>query len=110
MKGIVEDRVVMLGNYIIENKATVRAAAKKYGVSKSTVHKDVSERIRSFLCWSKKFSKLIKQNVILEVVLPQSRNMNLPDEKNNVVFKKVILYKILQTYITKWTSSLVNIN
>ncbi len=42
MKGIVEDRVVMLGNYIIENKATVRATAKKYGVSKSTVHKDVT--------------------------------------------------------------------
>ncbi|MBR1555361.1 MAG: sporulation transcriptional regulator SpoIIID, partial [Oscillospiraceae bacterium] len=35
------DRAVMLGTYILENQATVRAAAKKYGISKSTVHKDV---------------------------------------------------------------------
>ena len=46
MKGAVEDRAVDLGLYIIENDATVRAAAKKYGVSKSTVHKDVAERLR----------------------------------------------------------------
>ena len=38
MKGAVEERAVELGLYIIENDATVRAAAKKYGVSKSTVH------------------------------------------------------------------------
>ena len=46
MKGIVEERAVELGEYIMENKATVRGAAKKFGVSKSTVHKDVSERLR----------------------------------------------------------------
>ncbi len=46
MKGIVEERVVELGEYIIENKATVRKTAKKFGVSKSTVHKDVSERLK----------------------------------------------------------------
>ena len=46
MKGIVEERPVELGEYIIENKATVRKAAKKFGVSKSTVHKDVSERLK----------------------------------------------------------------
>ena len=46
MKGIVEERAVELGEYIIENKATVRSAAKKFGVSKSTVHKDVSERLK----------------------------------------------------------------
>ena len=34
------------GEYIIENKATVRKAAKKFGVSKSTVHKDVTEKLR----------------------------------------------------------------
>ena len=45
MKGIVEERAVELGQYIIESKATVRSAAKKFGVSKSTVHKDVSERL-----------------------------------------------------------------
>ena len=46
MKGAVEERAVELGEYILENKATVRAAAKKFHISKSTVHKDVSERLR----------------------------------------------------------------
>lgn len=46
MKGIVEERAVELGEYIIENGATVRSAAKKFGVSKSTVHKDVSQRLK----------------------------------------------------------------
>lgn len=46
MKGIVEERAVELGKYILESKATVRGAAKKFGVSKSTVHKDVSERLK----------------------------------------------------------------
>ena len=41
------DRPIILGEYIIENKATVRACAKAYGISKSTVHKDVSERLKS---------------------------------------------------------------
>lgn len=47
MKGIVEERAVDLGEYIVKNKATVRNAAKKFGVSKSTVHKDVSERLKN---------------------------------------------------------------
>lgn len=46
MKGIVEERAIELGSYIVEHQATVRAAAKKFGVSKSTVHMDVSERLR----------------------------------------------------------------
>lgn len=46
MKGIVEERAIELGEYIIESGATVRSAAKKFGVSKSTVHKDVSERLK----------------------------------------------------------------
>jgi len=45
LKGYIEERAVELGNYIKENKATVRAAAKKFGISKSTVHKDVTERL-----------------------------------------------------------------
>ncbi|NJD03449.1 MAG: sporulation transcriptional regulator SpoIIID [Ruminiclostridium sp.] len=45
MKGYIEERAVELANYIIERKTTVRAAAKKYGISKSTVHKDVTERL-----------------------------------------------------------------
>ncbi|MBS6860675.1 MAG: sporulation transcriptional regulator SpoIIID [Clostridiales bacterium] len=47
MKGIVEERAVELGTYILEHKATVRAAAKKFGISKSTVHKDVSQRLKT---------------------------------------------------------------
>lgn len=45
MKENLDERAEELALYLIENKATVRAAAKKYGVSKSTVHKDISERL-----------------------------------------------------------------
>ncbi len=47
MKGIVEERAVELGEYIVQNKATVRSTAKKFGVSKSTVHKDVAQRLKT---------------------------------------------------------------
>lgn len=46
MKAQPNQRAVILGQYIVEHKATVRAAAKIFGISKSTVHKDVSERLR----------------------------------------------------------------
>ncbi len=42
----IEERAVNLAHYIIDNKDTVRGAAKKFGISKSTVHKDVTERLR----------------------------------------------------------------
>lgn len=45
MKGIVEERAITLGEYIVSNNATVRETAKKFSVSKSTVHKDVTERL-----------------------------------------------------------------
>ena len=45
VKGNIEERAVKLAQYIIENRATVRAAAAKFGISKSTVHKDLSERL-----------------------------------------------------------------
>ena len=44
----IEERAVILGRYILENKATVRSAAKHFGVSKSTVHKDLSQRLPAF--------------------------------------------------------------
>ncbi len=47
MKDNVEERAVQLGEYIAKTNATVRLAAKKYNISKSTVHKDVSERLKS---------------------------------------------------------------
>ena len=45
MKGNIEERACALADYIIENRATVRAAAKKFGISKSTVHKDLQDRL-----------------------------------------------------------------
>ena len=45
MKDYIEERAIGIANYIIDNNATVRQTAKAYGVSKSTVHKDVTERL-----------------------------------------------------------------
>ena len=45
MRDYIEQRVIEIGHYIIEEGATVRQAAKKFGISKSTVHKDVTERL-----------------------------------------------------------------
>ncbi len=41
----IEERAINLAHYIIDSKDTVRGAARKFGISKSTVHKDVSERL-----------------------------------------------------------------
>jgi len=41
-----DKRTVKLGEYIVENKSTVRATADNFGISKSTVHKDVSKRLK----------------------------------------------------------------
>ena len=47
MKSIsIDDRAIELAHYIIDSKDTVRGTAKKFGISKSTVHKDVSERLK----------------------------------------------------------------
>ncbi|MGM9574532.1 MAG: sporulation transcriptional regulator SpoIIID [Oscillospiraceae bacterium] len=43
----IEERACDLAVYIIENKATVRAAAKQFNISKSTVHKDLTERLKT---------------------------------------------------------------
>ncbi len=45
MKGNIEERAVALAQYIVEHRATVRSAAGQFGVSKSTVHKDISARL-----------------------------------------------------------------
>ena len=46
MKAYIEERAVEIAKYITGNNTTVRQTAKKFGVSKSTVHKDVSERLQ----------------------------------------------------------------
>lgn len=48
MKGNMEERACNLAVYIIENRTTVRTAAKKFGISKSTVHKDLQDRLPQF--------------------------------------------------------------
>ncbi len=48
MKGNMEERAERLALYILENRATVRSAAQKFGISKSSVHKDLTERLPSF--------------------------------------------------------------
>ncbi len=45
MKDYIEERAVEVATYIIETKATVRQTAKRFGISKSTVHKDCTERL-----------------------------------------------------------------
>ena len=47
MKEYIEERAVAIANYIIDQNATVRQTAKKFGISKSTVHKDVTERLEN---------------------------------------------------------------
>ena len=44
-KTYIEERAIELAHYVIENKSTVREAAKKFYISKSTVHKDIAERL-----------------------------------------------------------------
>lgn len=42
-----QERAIILGEYILKNKATVRCTAKQFGISKSTVHKDVSQKLKT---------------------------------------------------------------
>ena len=43
-----KERCIILGEYLVNNKATVRAVAKKFGISKSTVHKDVTQTLKKY--------------------------------------------------------------
>ena len=64
MKGIsIEERATKLAHYIIETKETVRSTAKTFGISKSTVHKDVSERlIKINPSLAKEVRKILEEN------------------------------------------------
>ena len=46
LKGNIEERAIRLGEYIVNTGATVRETAAKFGISKSTVHKDIAERLK----------------------------------------------------------------
>ena len=80
MKGQPSDRAVMLGEYILEQKATVRATAAQFGISKSTVHKDVSERL-PLINWNK-----INRNDTFVADSPQSGNM--PCWRSSITYRK----------------------
>lgn len=45
MKTYIEERAIEIANFIIHSNATVRETAKKFGISKSTVHKDITDRV-----------------------------------------------------------------
>ena len=45
MKDFTQDRAVIVGEYIVNNRTTVRSAAKAFGISKSTVHTDVTQKL-----------------------------------------------------------------
>ena len=61
MKDTMEKRACELAVYIIETGATVRAAARQFGISKSTVHKDISSRLRQYI-----YSLYIQVRQVLE--------------------------------------------
>ncbi len=54
----IEERAVLLAEYIVENRSTVRAAAGRFGISKSTVHKDITQRLP---CCSEPLYREVKQ-------------------------------------------------
>ena len=74
-----DERAIVLARYISETKGTVREAAKHFGISKSTVHKDVSERLKnispSLYAEVRKYSNAIKHSGISAAVRRQKKNM-----------------------------------
>lgn len=63
MKEYIEERVLRIAEYMLDSKATVRQAAKVFGTSKSTVHKDVTERLSAISpSMSRKVAKVLKKN------------------------------------------------
>ena len=61
MKQYIVERALELGTFIIENRTTVRAAAQTFGISKSTVHKDVTESLRILNSSMAKYVKKIME-------------------------------------------------
>ena len=92
MSILVEERAAMLGEYIVKNKTTVRATAKVFGISKSTVHMDVAQRLERYdpqlYSEVKKSLKSIKQKDISEVVLQQKKNILIKNKIKQRFFCK----------------------
>lgn len=63
MKSHIEQRAIIIAKYILEKNTTVRQTAKKFGVSKSTVHKDVTERLEEIHpLLAKKVKRVLEKN------------------------------------------------
>lgn len=63
MKVHIEERTIQLAEYIIDKKTTVRGAAKHFGISKSTVHKDITQRLPVLNpMLAKKVRKILDEN------------------------------------------------
>jgi len=63
MKEYIEDRVRHIADYVLENGATVRQAAKAFGTSKSTVHKDLTERLAAIApATAKMVARVLQKN------------------------------------------------
>ena len=72
----IELRAKSFANYIIENRATVRATAKYFGTSKSTVHKDVSERLLKFSpSLAKEAKKILDYNKAERHIVTEKRGL-----------------------------------
>ena len=72
MREDLEQRACELAQYMIENRTTVRAAAKRFGISKSTVHKDLTERPPSRQC-----STSSRRRATSGAAWPQSGNTSI---------------------------------
>ena len=60
---MIDERVIQFAQYIIDSKDTVRGTAKKFGISKSTVHKDVTERLQKINpLLAKEVRKILNEN------------------------------------------------
>ena len=105
MKEYIEERAVEIASYLIETGATVRQAAKKFGVSKSTVHKDCSDRLarstpvlrrRCVMYWI-----LTKRNVILEEDWLPGKNICTESEPEGVRQKRYKVKRALRALLIR---------
>jgi len=87
MKSIsIEERAVMLAQYIIDTKDTVRGTAKQFGISKSTVHKDVSQRLKNInTALFKEVRKILDENkAVRHIRGGMATRLKYIDKKNKV--------------------------
>ena len=91
MKGLPEERAVEIAKYIIEKKETVRGASKVFGISKSTVHKDVTERLRHV---NLELYNQVKDVLCLNKAERHIRGGNATKEKYQTIKEKALPNKV----------------